>query len=893
MAAPTFGAAGTYLAGSFTSGAAVAVPTGTAAGQVVLVFIYVESGNGTISGPAGFTQKASIDGTNHDLEIWWKRCTGTDSGTYAFTWSGNPWREAVAVRFSGCITTGDPFDVTSTNTGTGGTTPAVSATTTVADTLKVWAATNFNGGAWTPPSGWTERVDTGGGIGAATLAQAAAGATGSVTGSSAGGAAVSLAFLGALKPPASSGTNAPATVAPVSATGQPATATVAPATGGGGIATAGQAATSQVRPAGGGGTVPTSASAATGQVRPAPTSAPVGTAAPTPTAAVRTLAGSATVGVTASNATSTTSGNAPATVAPLSVTAAAPVPTVQAQAGAAAVGVAAAAAAATVAAPATSAPISTAGQDASTSTPSPAAELLEVYALAAADPHSITIHGVTGGRDVYLLVNCPATITTPSGWTDVTDRVATMASYAYQLPAANHSGGDIAVTLDLSVARPVAAAAIEAPPLDAGSTYAALGAPGNAPGSTAWGTGLHTFAARDTTLALFYFHQLSGGNPTFAVSSYDQGFTALADTGWAGAGSFGDEGVRIVVGYAPAVGFTADGVSVTLDAAGPSGSAVGFLAFDAAPAGSFGAGSAPVALAAGAAATQLNIPATSGPVAVAALAAVGAVAPQPGAGAVTLTGQPATTTVRANAGTAAVGTAGQGATVNTSSSTNANAGVAAVGVTASAAAASVRPAAASAPVGAAGLFDTGSEVLLQLVMDNPVGITVTASNATVSTSAGPTNANATSAPITVTTPTPLATVRAQAGVAAVAVAGRNPSVQVTGQTLAQAGVAAVGVAATGTSSTIRPAAGASSVITSAAGPLGQVGARPGGAVVLVAALLMLAQARGQAGTAPVAVAGRGPAMTGAGATWWVWRAGALVRHRALLDGVHPTTATIT
>lgn len=202
MAAPTFGAAGTYLTGDFTSGASVAVPSGTATDEIVVVAIYVESGNGAISGPGGFARKSSVDGSNHDIEIWWKRCTTTDAGTYAFTWSGSPWREAVALRFSGCITTGDPFDVTNTNTGTGGTTPSVSNTTTVADTLELWIASNANGGAWTPPSGYTERVDTGSDLSVATATKASTGSTGSITGSCAGGAGVSLAFLGALKPPA-------------------------------------------------------------------------------------------------------------------------------------------------------------------------------------------------------------------------------------------------------------------------------------------------------------------------------------------------------------------------------------------------------------------------------------------------------------------------------------------------------------------------------------------------------------------------------------------------------------------------------------------------------------------------------------------------------------------
>lgn len=648
----------------------------------------------------------------------------------------------------------------------------------------------------------------------------------------------------------STGTNAPAGSGPVTTTASTAAATVRPAPTSSAVTVTAQPATGQARPNVASAPVALAAQAATAAVRPVAGSAPVTATAPAPAVTVLANAGVAAVAAAALDATTSTSS------------------TTTANADVAAVGIAA--------------------QAATVSTPT--LRVLQTYALASTDPHSLTIPGATAGRDLWLIVNCAAVVTTPAGWSSEANRVADMASYIYRLDGASNPGGSIGVTLDLSAARAVSAVAIEAKTVEAGTLYASLIAPGNGAGSTVWGTGAHTFPQRDDVLAVYAFHTSNTPN-TFAASSYDQGFTALADTGWAGGGTSGDEAVRVMVGYRPEVGFTADGVALTLTAAGNEGSAVGFLAFDESAATI--ATVAPVAVTGGQAAATVRTTATTGPVTLAAPAPVATIAPQPGAGAATLTAQPATTTVRANAGVAAVTAQGQAATVNTSSSTNANAGVAAVGVAGSAAAASVRPAATSAPVGAAGLFDTGSEVQLQLVMDNPVAITVTASNATVSTSTGPTNANATSAPVALTAPTPTVTVRAQAGVAAVAVAGRNPSVQVTGQTLAQAGSAAVGVVATGASSTVRPVAGVSSVGLSAAGPLGQIGARPGGAVVLVAALLMLAQARGQAGTAPVAVAGRGPAMTGAGATWWVWRAGALVRHRALLDGVHPTTATIT
>lgn len=207
MASPTFGQAGTYLSGVNASTAAFAVPTGTAANEVVLVFMYIE-GTPAITPPAGFTQilRPSATGAGaHDQIAFWKRCTTTDAGTYSFSWTGGIWREGVAVRFSGCVTSGNPYDIITSNqaaTAPSGVTPAVSGTTTVTDTLWVWGGTNFTGGAWTPPSAggaWTERVDTGADLSVASLAQAGIGASGSVTGTNAGGSTGSTATLIALK----------------------------------------------------------------------------------------------------------------------------------------------------------------------------------------------------------------------------------------------------------------------------------------------------------------------------------------------------------------------------------------------------------------------------------------------------------------------------------------------------------------------------------------------------------------------------------------------------------------------------------------------------------------------------------------------------------------------
>jgi len=196
---PTFGAAGADLEGS-SSSVNVAVPSGVVAGSYVTVIIFVDGAAQVTGVPTGFTLApgAPVNVNQggpgaHRLYVYGKRATGNDTGTYNFTLSANVFRKAVAVRWDGVISTGvpwdpgsEPFNVSTAQSGNTNvsTSPAVSITTSVADTLLIWVASNWLGGAWTPPTGFTERWDTG--ERAATLAdmgKASAGATGTVQGS--------------------------------------------------------------------------------------------------------------------------------------------------------------------------------------------------------------------------------------------------------------------------------------------------------------------------------------------------------------------------------------------------------------------------------------------------------------------------------------------------------------------------------------------------------------------------------------------------------------------------------------------------------------------------------------------------------------------------------------
>jgi hypothetical protein len=210
MASPAFGTAGTQLQGSGST-MNVDVPDSVASGDIIVVTAFIDGGTVTVSAlPTGFAHAPDSPVSNagapagaHSLAVMWKRATGSDStaSTYDFTLSGSTYRNAQAVRYTGAVGSGNPWDVTAPAAATTNSTtsPAVSDTTTVADTLLVWAGTNWSGGTWTPPTGFTERRDSGDGVcSVADKAQASAAGTGSITGTSTSSDKMS-AWLGALK----------------------------------------------------------------------------------------------------------------------------------------------------------------------------------------------------------------------------------------------------------------------------------------------------------------------------------------------------------------------------------------------------------------------------------------------------------------------------------------------------------------------------------------------------------------------------------------------------------------------------------------------------------------------------------------------------------------------
>lgn len=210
MVLPAFGAVGTSSGGGNGTTCNVPVPAGVASGHIILVMLYVETTQ-AVTPPSGFTEAPDspvvVTGAHaHDLRVYWKRASGADSGNYAFTIAaGLAWRMGVALRFTGCVASGVPFDVTASaikTTTTNGNTPAVTDSTTSTDRLWVWAGSYFNGDATcTQPSGFAERADISGGVAldVATLGQVQPASSGSLVGTFSGSGGTG-AWLGALLP---------------------------------------------------------------------------------------------------------------------------------------------------------------------------------------------------------------------------------------------------------------------------------------------------------------------------------------------------------------------------------------------------------------------------------------------------------------------------------------------------------------------------------------------------------------------------------------------------------------------------------------------------------------------------------------------------------------------
>lgn len=146
------------------SSVATAVPAGAAADDIVIAGLarWQPGSNPAVTPPAGFTLiTPQLSTTDFKVDLFWKRLTGSDAGSYTFSWTGSMWSTVQAVALTGRVTTGDP--VGSNNAGvTGATTTVTTASVTpaYADPDLVWFLySDATATAHNPPTNFTERTD--------------------------------------------------------------------------------------------------------------------------------------------------------------------------------------------------------------------------------------------------------------------------------------------------------------------------------------------------------------------------------------------------------------------------------------------------------------------------------------------------------------------------------------------------------------------------------------------------------------------------------------------------------------------------------------------------------------------------------------------------------------
>lgn len=170
MTAPSLRALGTVVK-TTTATPSFAAPAGAVSTDVIAVGFFCDDGRTTITAvPTGFTLATDLPQTNdvtagspsHSLLVYTGRFSAVGAGPYAFTVSASVFIEGRSAAIQDCITSGSPLEAADGNTSGNAsvtTAPSVSATSLGTDRYAFYVATNWNGGAWTPASGFTEQWD--------------------------------------------------------------------------------------------------------------------------------------------------------------------------------------------------------------------------------------------------------------------------------------------------------------------------------------------------------------------------------------------------------------------------------------------------------------------------------------------------------------------------------------------------------------------------------------------------------------------------------------------------------------------------------------------------------------------------------------------------------------
>lgn len=178
-----------------------AVPSGAVAGDVMVVVLtrWASALNPAVTAPSGFAQVGSqVIVVDAKMDIYWKRLTGSDVGTYTFSWGTPMWSHIHCICMTGVKTSGNPIGSNiSTWTGTAGTFGTTQLTTSFAPGL-LWSSYNDSTATHTAPTNFTEVIDFD--CGASTYYLPASSGTYSAANGSATSSSNAIAALIALEP---------------------------------------------------------------------------------------------------------------------------------------------------------------------------------------------------------------------------------------------------------------------------------------------------------------------------------------------------------------------------------------------------------------------------------------------------------------------------------------------------------------------------------------------------------------------------------------------------------------------------------------------------------------------------------------------------------------------
>lgn len=211
--------AGSTAGNSGGGNISISKPSGVVDGDILLALTYREDGAWTL--PAGWAW-VSAEQVNSTGEAWirvaWKRAS-SEGSSYTFTKSGSAWRIVTMGAWSGCATSGDPFEAATGYTESLAVVKATSITTTVADTMCVACAASYSGdNIGVSSSGYTQRAELGG-CELFEKAKAATGATGTISFGTVSGSDWASVHLALLPAAAASGVDMAAFAAELHARG--------------------------------------------------------------------------------------------------------------------------------------------------------------------------------------------------------------------------------------------------------------------------------------------------------------------------------------------------------------------------------------------------------------------------------------------------------------------------------------------------------------------------------------------------------------------------------------------------------------------------------------------------------------------------------------------------